>query len=95
MSEYKPTDAVANQVEPVIPATTTATTTHQPEVSPVESAAPLAETAPVVNGEPAVETQEPVVAPVEEKMADTTPAVPEKAAERSIEPISEGQLAVK
>ncbi|KAK4888564.1 hypothetical protein LTR27_012572 [Elasticomyces elasticus] len=95
MSEYKPTDAVANQVEPVIPATTTATTTHQPEVSPVESAAPLAETAPVVNGEPAVETQEQVVAPVEEKMADTTPTVPEKAAERSIEPISEGQLAVK
>ncbi|KAK3619228.1 hypothetical protein LTR56_024148, partial [Elasticomyces elasticus] len=90
MSSAMPAD-----VEPVMPTTTATTTTHQPEVSPVESAAPLTETAPIVNGEPAVETQAPVVAPVEEKMADTTPAVPEKAAERSIEPISEGQLAVK
>jgi len=57
--------------------------------------APLTGTTPAMNSEPMMNTQEPEIAPVEESRAATAPVVPEKAAERSIEPIVEGQLAVK
>ncbi len=69
--------------------------THQAEVFPAEGAAPLTDTKPAMNSEPMMNTQEPEIAPVEESKAATAPIVPERAAERSVEPIVEGQLAVK
>ncbi|KAK1066663.1 hypothetical protein LTR74_007033 [Friedmanniomyces endolithicus] len=92
MSDLHNTHAAAlpTEAEPA-----TMAPTHQAEVFPAEGAAPLTDTKPAMNSEPVMNTQEPEIAPVEESKAATAPIVPERAAERSVEPIVEGQLAVK
>ncbi|KAK1068785.1 hypothetical protein LTR12_003536 [Friedmanniomyces endolithicus] len=92
MSDLHNTNAAAlpTEAEPA-----TMAPTHQAEVFPTEGTAPLTDTKPAMNSEPMMSTQEPQIAPVEETKAATAPVIPEKAAERSVEPISEGQLAVK
>ena len=91
MSEVQNTPAPV--AEPIAEPTTAATTTtEQPDVSATESAAPVAE--PEVPAKP-VEEAAAAPAPFEEKKDEVTAPTTTKAADKVVEPITEGQLAVK
>lgn len=79
----QPVNPVAEASEP-----TTDTTTQQPEATSTEGVAPVEESHPEVNGG-ASEPQETTALPTEEKV-EATPV-----AEKTIEPVTEGQLTYK